>query len=254
MIHIIMLMVIVGIGATMAFMVTPLNIFIIGAFGVIIGVLPTILIFKAIAPRMYYYRFRLYEDREDGVYIEKDVSARKVKGKDQYEYLETPTGQRYRFPGLEFFHSGAGGMLYGDTFRAAGSGKESQLFPIKLDITNKKEIRKKIIPVGQRVWFSDNRVLGYIKEATKMPTDMKLQMIQMVSIMAIVVMVAVVMIFAPTWYEESLDLARSEASNRLQVWDQLLTKIDNSEPILCNYEVTNPEPITPPPILEPPPG
>ncbi len=226
--------------------------FIVGLFGVIIGVGPTLIIIYLMAPRMFYYRFRLYEDRENGTYVEKDVRARKIKGKDNYEYFETPDGQRFRATDIKHFVSGFKGQIFGDLFRSAGSGKESQVHPIKFDLSNKNEIRKKTIPVEQRAWFSNERIIGSIKEVTKIPIDTKMQAVQVMGVIGVVMMLTVVMIFGPTWYEETTEIQKQNAAEKVAAWNQVLERIDRSQPIMCKYEVEVPQQ-TEVTVPEPPP-
>lgn len=257
MIYLAFLLMIVGCLAAVAYLFLPFFWFFIGAFGVMLGCIPTLMIIYLIAPRIFYYKVRIFEDRDEGAYVEHDFRARKVKGKDEYEYLETPTGTRFKFSDLKYFFSGIQGQLFGDLYRGAGAGKESQLFPIEFELSKKEKsrFRKKIIPMDQRAWFSNNRVLGYIKEATKIPIDVKLQALQMMATLGIVMIIAVVMILGPTWYEESLDLIRQEASKKLQLYDQVLKQMEEHKPILCQYEIVNPAtPATPGKQPEAPPG
>lgn len=243
----------VGGFAALAFMFIPFLYFLIGGFGVMIGVGPTLILIYLVGPRMYYYKIRFYEDRGGrGAYVEKDFRARLVKGKDEQEYLETPLGERFRFTELKYFQSGCKGQLFGDLFRGQGTGKESQVFPVRMEISkkDKDEIRKKVIPVDQRAWFSNNRVLGYIKEATKIPLDMKLQMITTFSFISAVLMIAIVLIFYPMFLEETTTVLRADAAGKAAMYKQLLDSLEASQPIVCQYDIINPVPPTPP---EPPP-
>lgn len=240
-IYIIPIMMAVWIGA-MVWLFVPFLYFLIGLMGFMLGVGPVIMIIKLMAPRMYYYRARIYEDRSDGVYVEKDIRGRKVKGKDGHTYLETPSGEKFRFSSLEYFVSGTGGQLFGDFFRTEGTGKDSQLFPVKLNMEEKHiyDVRKNTIPVDQRAWFSDNRVLGYIKEATKVPLDTKMQVLQTMSFIGAVLMVAVIMLFYPTYLEEMGAYLQKDASQKAAAYQQLLDTINENQPIICNYEVSQP--------------
>jgi len=253
MIFIFLLLVIVGSGLTVSFLFMPANIFILCGLGIAIGSMSMFMITSLFGPRIFYYRLRLYEDREgDGVYVEHDVRARKIKGKDGYDYLETPTGQRYRFPGLKYFHSGEKGQLFGDVFRGAGTGKESQLFPIIVNAKNKHEIEKKIIPVEQRAWFSDTRVLGYIKEATKMPMDTKMQLLNTAVSLGVVMLIAVTLLFYPMYAQEMEEISKQKMA-ALASQHEELAKIYDNQPIVCQYEVVSsqPEIIVPPAIIPP---
>lgn len=249
-IYILVIMIIAAFGI-LGFMYLPMLYFLIGGFGVMIGVGPTLIIIYIMAPRMYYYKFRLFEDRAAGAYVEKDVRARRITAKDGYEYLETPSGDRFRFHDLEGFFSGTKGQLFGDFFRVAGQGKESQIHPIQFDLENVNEARKKIIPVDQRAWFSNNRVIGAIKEATKIPTDVKLQMLTTFGFIGAVLLIAIVLIFYPMFLEETTAQLRADAAGKIAIYNSLLKSLDEHKPVLCQYELIVPE--TPEPEPEPAP-
>lgn len=281
------LVMIAGWLGAMAFLFIPNFLwFLIGLFGFMLGIGPVLIITKLMAPRMYYYRFRIFEDRGSGAYVEKDLRGRKVTGKDNHEYLETPTGQRFRFSELKHFMAGTGGQLFGDFFRTAGQNNESQLspmalqgkekevaegkkkgkdkhestgLPIPIDLSNIADIRLKTIPVDHRAWFSDNRVLGYIKEATKLPMDAKMQVLQTMTFVGAVLMVAIILLFYPTYVEEMTAYLNKDASQKAAVYQQLLDTINDNQPILCQYEITQPVPVPAPepepvPPPEAPPG
>ena len=245
-----------------------------GAAGATITICCILVIQKKIYPSIFKVVVRVYAERYGGMTIIEQTRGKIVKDKKGYEYLETPSGKRYKMVDRKYIMKG--NDPYVDIFDTkiqqfpitlnyeSVNGTETLKFknkdevdtffsqvgsncPVTFDTDNLEEVHKQIISENQRAWFAD-QVIPNIKEITKPPMNDKIQIAAIISLMSVVIVFVMGMALGPDFLAKTNEFWQKQYS-ALDARNAEMYKAFSQSPITiqCNGGTGTVVKPTPPP-------